>query len=66
MRIPGMFSTPEYETVGAVCVFRAALVQDRLEYQCICVANPKALQTCAIPPSVAANLSNWVSRTREA
>jgi hypothetical protein len=58
-RVPGMFSTSEYETVGAVCAFRVSSVHgpNGIDYECICEANPNALPTCSIPSDVAANLN---------
>ena len=37
-RIPGMFSTSEYETIGAVCALRVSTVRgpNGIDYECIC------------------------------
>lgn len=56
---PGLFLQPEYSSIGAVCLFRAVSYADKagIEYHALCVANPKAKQSAAVPEAVVKRLT---------
>jgi hypothetical protein len=54
----GHFNRSEYANLGAVCIFWTALYWgQRLEYKSLCLANPNAAQSAAVPTDLVAKLS---------
>jgi hypothetical protein len=56
---PGLFLQPEYAPIGAVCLFQAVSYADKAEivYNALCVANPNAKASAAVPDAVVKRLT---------
>jgi hypothetical protein len=56
---PGLFLNPDYSIIGAVCLFRVVLHLeiDKVEYQGLCMANPNAKASAAVPDAVVKRLT---------
>lgn len=55
---PGLFHDPAYVTIGGVCLFWLSQANDNgVGYASLCVTNPHALPSAALPPEMVASIS---------
>lgn len=56
---PGLFLQPEYAAIGAVRLFQAVSYAHKveIEYYALCVANPNAKPSAAVPDAVVKRLT---------
>ena len=53
----GLFHDPVYATIGGVCLFWLSRANEKgVEYASLCVPNPNALQSAALPPEMVARI----------
>jgi hypothetical protein len=52
----GLFRNPDYSKVGAVCLFWERVSDTGVNYASICIANPNAMPSAALPAEVAAGI----------